>query len=336
MNLLLQSDLRIIISELYSGLDQGRNIYNSLRNFMRILISGASGLVGTSLKNYLKAKGHDVFTLVRDRAKLDQNSIYWEPQEGKIDLQSMENFDAVVNLAGTNIADTRWTKKRKNDILQSRLQAAKTLVNALEKLDHPPKTFVSISAIGFYGDSGLRVCTEDTPNGKGFLADVCRQWEQASQVPAATKIRTVHLRLGVVLSTKGGALSKMLIPFKLGLGGPLGSGEQYMSWITIEDVVEIILFALTNHSLVGPINAVAPNPATNSEFTKALGKVLNRPTFFRVPAFMLQLILGKEMADEILLASTCVKPVLLEKAGYQFLYPDLDKALKALKEQNGK
>lgn len=294
---------------------------------MKVLISGASGLIGKSLQKALKTSGDQVFTFVRDRGKMSEHAIFWEPDNNLVDIASLEGFDAVVHLAGENIASGRWSEEQKNHILDSRIKSTKTLVDALTRLKQPPKVLISASAIGYYGDRGDEVCTEETSSGLGFLPDVCRQWEQAAIPAEKMGIRTIFLRTGIVLSAEGGALSKMLPPFKLGLGGILGSGSQYMSWITLDDLVNIILFAIENEEVKGPINAVAPHAVTNEEFTKTLGKVLDRPTVFPMPAFVLRLLFGNEKADEVLLGSTYVEPKQLMLSGYVFKYPDLESAL---------
>lgn len=302
---------------------------------MKILISGASGLVGRALESSLKASGDDVFCLVRDRSKVSDRAIFWDPNNGLVDIASLEGFDAVVHLAGENIAAGRWTDEQKKHILNSRLQGTKTLVNALTRLKQPPKVFVSASAVGYYGDRGDEICTEESSSGTGFLADVCRQWEAAAKPAEEIGIRTVFLRTGIVLSPNGGALAKMLPPFKLGLGGKLGSGQQYMSWIALDDLVGAIIFAIENDRVSGPINGVAPHAVTNAEFTTTLGTVLNRPTIFPVPAFVLKLLLGEEMANEVLLGGAHVEPKQLESLGYSFKYPELEPALKNLLGSEG-
>lgn len=295
---------------------------------MKIVIGGASGLIGSKLKQTLEKAGHTVVPLVRDREKLTSDAIFWDPDAQMIDLVKLEGVDAVVNLAGEGIATGRWTETKKKKILKSRVDATKTLADAISKLRNSPKIFINGSAIGFYGDRGDVVCNEESSPGEGFLSDVCVKWEAAAEPAVKAGIRTVFLRTGIVLAKEGGALGKMLTPFKLGLGGVIGSGEQYMSWIAIDDLVGIILYILKNNDIKGPVNGVAPYPVKNREFTKVLGNVLNRPTFFPVPAFILRGLLGKEMADEFLLASTRVEPKLIQSKGFQFQYPVLEEALK--------
>lgn len=295
---------------------------------MKILISGASGLIGKTLVEALQALGYEIKTLVRDQQKVSERAIFWNPERGILDVAALEGFDACVHLSGENIASGRWTAFKKQKILDSRVQSTRTLVSALVRLQRPPKVLVSGSAIGYYGDRGEEICTESSAEGHGFLPEVCHKWEEAAHPAEDRGIRTVYLRTGIVLSPRGGALAKMLLPFKLGLGGILGSGKQYMSWIALEDLVELILFALKHESVKGALNGVAPNPVTNAEFTQALGKELNRPTILPVPAFALKLIFGKEMAEEMLLSSTRAVPEKALKQGYKFQYPTLQGALK--------
>lgn len=300
---------------------------------MKVLVSGASGLIGKALCDSLHQSGDTVYRLVRDEKQVSENAIFWNPEQGIIDHEALEGFDAVVNLAGENIG-SRWTPSKKRQILESRVKSTKTLADALMKLAQPPHVLITASAIGYYGDQGGEMCIETSPSGTGFLADVCRQWEAAAS-PAETKgIRTVYLRIGIVLSPNGGALAKMLPIFRFGMGGILGSGKQFMSWIAIEDLIGIIQFALIHG--IGPINAVAPVPVTNEVFTKTLGDLLNRPTPFPVPAVLLKMVFGKEMAEDIFLGSTRVSPAKILSEGYLFKYPDLQSALKALLKQGEK
>lgn len=297
---------------------------------MKILMSGSSGFVGSALQQFLKRDGHSITRLVRHEHEKEAATILWDPERGQIETSALEGFDAVVHLAGENIAGGRWNEERKQRILDSRVQGTRTLGQALSKLKNPPQVFVSTSAVGYYGNRGDTFCTEDTSNGAGFLAEVCRQWEAATEPAKQAGIRTAIMRFGVVLSPNDGALAKMLPVFKLGLGGVFGSGDQYISWISIDDLLAIILFTINNVFIEGPINVVSPHPITNREFTKTLGKVLNRPTILPVPAFALKLVLGSEMAEEMLLSSTRTDPFRLHQAGYQFLYPNLEKTLRHL------
>lgn len=294
---------------------------------MKVLVSGSRGMIGSSLVPFLLAGGHTVTRLVRGPAGPGGTEIPWGPTEGKLDLGMLESHDAVVHLAGENLASGRWTPERKVRIFDSRVKGTRLLAETLGGLAHPPKVMVSASAIGYYGDRGDEVLTEESAVGRGFLADLCREWEAASEPAAEKGIRVVRLRLGVVLSPAGGALAKMLLPFKLGLGGRLGSGRQFMSWIALDDVLAVVLRALTDDSLAGPVNAVAPNPVTNLDFTKALGRVLWRPTIFPVPAFALRMAFAG-MADETLLASNRVQPVKLLAKGFTYSYAELEGALR--------
>jgi uncharacterized protein (TIGR01777 family) len=299
---------------------------------MKIIVTGASGLIGSSLVPSLLGRGHEVTQLVRRRSKGASGGVReveWQPERGEIDAASLEGHDAAVHLAGENIAAGRWTDERKRRIRDSRVQGTKLLAETLAKLNARPRTFVSASAIGYYGDRGAETLTEASAAGTGFLPDVCREWEAATEAASAAGIRTILLRFGVILSTEGGALAKMLLPFKLGVGGNVGSGKQFYSWIALDDVIEIIHFALANDALSGALNVVAPEPATNAEFTKSLGRALNRLTIFPAPAFGLRLAFG-EMADALLLASERVLPERLQAAGYKFKYPSLDGAFRHL------
>ena len=253
----------------------------------------------------------------------------WDPAKGEVDAAGLEGLDAVVHLAGENIASGRWNAVRKAAIRDSRVNGTRLLCDALAGLARPPKTLVCASAIGYYGDRGEELLTEESSPGTGFLPEVCREWEAASEPAARKGIRVVTLRIGVVLSPKGGALSRMLPLFRAGLGGVIGNGRQYVSWIALDDLVGIVLHALQSGELRGPVNAVAPVPVTNRELTEALGKVLSRPTLLPVPAFALRLAVG-EMADALLLASARVVPRRLEETGYRFRFPELGGALRHL------
>jgi len=293
---------------------------------MKILITGASGLVGSALIPYLKSKGHEVVRLVRSQGVAAAGELSWEPEKGIASPAQLEGLTAVVHLAGENIAEGRWSDEKKARIRDSRVKGTRTIATALAQLDRPPKTLVSASAIGFYGDRGTEVLTEQSASGDGFLPEVCREWELSTRPAAEKGIRVVYLRFGMILSAEGGALAKMVTPFKLGVGGKVGSGEQYMSWITLDDVIGVIDYALNNEALHGPVNVVAPRPVTNLEFTKTMGQVLSRPTIFPAPAFALRLAFG-EMADALLLSSTRVEPLRLKETGYIFQYPELEGAL---------
>jgi uncharacterized protein len=293
---------------------------------MKILISGASGLVGTALIPTLIAKGHSVVRLVRQQPK-GSNEIRWDSEKGFSfgEEHKLEGFDAVIHLAGDNVASGSWTDEKKRSIRESRTKGTKHLVDALKKLKLKPKIVISASAIGFYGNRGDEMLTEESPKGAGFFPDVCDEWENEVR-EAGAFARIVMLRIGVVLAKEGGALDKMLTPFKLGVGGVIGSGKQWMPWITIDDIIGIIHYALEK-PLRGIYNTTAPNAATNHAFTKALGKVLGRPTIFPLPEFAVKLMFG-EMGETLLLQGCRVVPKRLQDMGYKFLYPNLDEALK--------
>ncbi len=296
---------------------------------MKILISGASGLVGTHLIPTLLAKGHEVFKLVR-KTPNNSDEIEWDAERGFSDSEQikLENFDAVVHLAGDNVASENWSEAKKKKIRDSREIGTKVLVDALNKTQNPPKHFISASAIGFYGNRGDELLTEDSAKGEGFFPEVCTAWETEAIRAEEFGARVVCLRIGVVLAKNGGALEKMLMPFKFGVGGVIGSGKQWMSWIALDDLIKIFHFALENENLRGAYNAVAPNSVTNQEFTKTFGSVLNRPTIFPIPEFGIKLLFG-EMGKTILLEGARVLPKRLEDAGFQFQFTNLEQALKA-------
>ncbi len=294
---------------------------------MRILLTGSSGLIGSELVPFFRGRGHSVTRLVRRPAHEGGKEFAWDPSEGKLDPAALDDFEAVIHLAGENLAARRWSPEFKAKILASRTQSTSLLATTLAGLSRPPKVFVSASAVGIYGNRGDETLDESSAAGKGFLADVCRAWEGATEVAAAKGIRVVNQRTGFVLSATGGGLAKMLTPFKLGLGGRLGSGNQYLSWIDLSDLVEVFNHVLTHEALGGPVNATAPNPVTNLEFTKTLGSVLGRPTIFPVPAFAARLAFG-QMADEILLAGQRVMPTKLRESKFSFRFPELVLALR--------
>jgi uncharacterized protein (TIGR01777 family) len=294
---------------------------------MRILISGSTGLIGSTLLPRLSQKGHGVTRLVRSRS--ETGGIFWDPMSGTLDANAFEGMDAVIHLAGESIATGRWTSAKKQRIRESRVLGTRHLSDTLAQLKQSPKVLLSASAIGYYGDRKLEILRENNSPGSDFLADVCQQWEAATASAAQKGIRVVNLRTGIVLSLAGGALAKMLLPFKLGVGGKIGSGAQYMSWIDLEDVLGAIEHILTNDSLRGPINITAPRPVTNEEFTTMLGRCLHRPTIFPMPAFAARLAFG-EMADALLLSSTRVEPAVLIKSAYRYNYPDLESSLRHL------
>lgn len=296
---------------------------------MRILVSGAAGLVGTALLPALSAQGHEPARLVRGPAAEGFGpTVRWDPGRGAIDVPALSGYDAVVHLAGESIVG-RWDAAKKQRIRDSRVAGTRVLVEALAKLAKPPKVFVSASASGYYGHRGQEMLTERSAPAQDFLGQVCREWEAAAAPLAAKGVRVVPLRFGIILSPQGGALKALLLPFRLGLGGVVGAGTQYWSWITLEDVVGVILHALAHETLQGPVNAVSPTPATNREFTAALGHALKRPTIFPLPACVARAVLG-EMADALLLASARLVPKKLQDTGYAFQHPELAAALRHL------
>jgi hypothetical protein len=295
---------------------------------MNILVTGASGLIGQALIPVLKTGRHHVICLVRFKPRGGESLVYWDPAGGDIDAPNLEGFDAVVHLAGEPITG-RWNAAKKRAIRQSRVKSTRLLCETLARLASRPRVLVAASASGYYGDRGNEVLREESEAGSSFLSQVCQEWEAATKPAAESGIRVVNLRFGFVLSPAGGGLAKMLPAFKMGVGGKIGSGRQYLSWIGIDDLVQIILFATTTEALHGPANAVAPNPVTNLEFTKTLARVLGRPAFFPMPAFAVRLAFG-EMGEELLLASTRVEPAQLLSAGYQFRFIQLEGALRHL------
>ena len=294
---------------------------------MKIVISGASGLIGKELCDRLHQKDHEILRLVR-REVQDENEIFWEPLAGEIDAEKLESVDGVVHLAGENIAGY-WTKGKKERIERSRVAGTTLLAKAIAGLKNPLRIFVCASAIGFYGDRGEEVVTEESPAGEGFLVDVSKKWEGAAQACIDKDIRTCLLRIGIVISPKGGALKAMLPAFKMGVAGRIGDGMQYMSWISISDLVSVICECLESEKYDGVINAVAPKAVTNLEFTKALGRVLKRPTIFPLPAFVVKTIFG-EMGREVLLRGTNVKPRVLLDARFEFEHEELEGCLRDL------
>lgn len=293
---------------------------------MRILVSGSHGLVGKALITALTRDGHEIVRLVRGKPS-GATEIEWHPNEDRLEASALEGIDAVVHLAGESIASGRWTDEKKRAIRDSRVKGTSLLSKALARLSRSPSIFLSASAIGYYGDRGDEVLTEKSAPGKDFLASVCVEWENATRPAIEKGIRTVHARFGIILDANEGALGKMLTPFRMGIGGRVGNGKQWMSWIAIEDVVNGLISLIGDKSVIGPVNFVAPNPVTNAEFTKTLGRVLSKPTLFPVPAFGARLAFG-EMADALLLSSQRVQPNVLQQRGFGFAYPSLDAALR--------
>jgi uncharacterized protein (TIGR01777 family) len=293
---------------------------------MIVAVTGSTGLIGSALVSALEAGGHLVRPVVRRPAREKDHAIRWEPVAGTIDAVELGGVDAVVHLAGANVAGRRWTSAYKAQIRDSRVLGTRLLCKTIAAMTTKPAVLVSASAVGYYGDRGDEQVDESSPPGRGFLADVCQQWEAETGVARDAGVRVVNLRFGLVLSRDGGALAQMLTPFKMGVGGAIGSGRQYLSWIAIDDAVRAIEFALQAAAIAGPVNAVAPEPVTNRQFTEALGRVLNRPTILPMPAFAARLAFG-EMADEMLLTGVRAMPHALNNAGFTFRYPQLEPAL---------
>jgi hypothetical protein len=292
---------------------------------LKVAVTGSSGLIGSSLISFLSEKDITFSKILRENPKEDE--ISWKPEDGDWNSAFDEGIDGIVHLAGENIASGKWTKKKKEKIRSSRIEGTKRLCEHILKLPTTPSVLVCASAIGYYGDRGMEFLNEGSSRGSGFLPDVCVGWEEATESVSKAGIRVVNVRFGVVLSKDGGALAKMLTPFKIKMGGKIGSGTQYMSWVAIDDVTGAIYHTLVTDSLKGPVNVTAPNPATNKEFTDTLGKVLNVPTVMPMPAFAAKFAFG-EMAKDLLLASTKVAPKRLADSGYEFQYPELENALK--------
>lgn len=300
-----------------------------LTRHMKILVSGSHGLVGKALIGSLTDDGHEIVRLVRGEPTFGSPDIAWDPQQGRLDAQQLEGIAAVVHLAGESIASGRWTGEKKRAIRESRTKGTSLLSETLARLEQPPQVFVSASAIGYYGDRNDELLSETSAPGKDFLASVCVEWEASARAAVEKGIRTVFARFGIILDANGGALAKMLPPFKLGIGGKVGDGTQWMSWIALDDVVNGLKFVIEDAAIRGPVNFVAPNPVTNAEFTKTLGRVLSRPTLLPMPAFAARLALG-EMADELLLSSQRVDPAVLADRGFLFNWPTLEPALKQI------
>ncbi len=294
---------------------------------MRVLVSGTSGLIGRALVPALISAGHKPIALVRRAPR--ENEVRWEPGES-LDPKKLAGSDAIIHLAGKNVAGY-WSEKFKREVLESRVQGTRTLAEAAAESYRrigQPSIFISASGINYFGNRGDELLTEDSSAGQGFLAEVAQQWEAATAPASEAGVRVVNLRIGVVLAQDGGALKPMLLPFRLGLGGRIGSGDQFWSWIAFEDVIGIAVFALQNQSLRGPVNTVGPNPARNKDFVRALGRELHRPTIFPLPAWVVRTILG-EMGEEFLLTSIRAEPGKLKAAGYVFAHSELGDALHA-------
>lgn len=295
---------------------------------MRILISGASGFVGRALCDRLTTADHTVVRLTRSSGANDSDAIEWDPEQGVLEQSALEGFDAVIHLAGEPIVGVRWTAAKMARIRESRIAGTQLLSETLARLEQKPRVLLSASAIGFYGNRGDAELRERSGPGSGFLPEVCRYWETAADPARRAGIRLALLRIGLVLGPEGGALEHMSRPFRLGVGGVMGNGRQYMSWIALDDAVEAMRFIIEHEELSGPINLTAPNPVTNRVFTRALGKALHRPTVVPLPAFMARTIFG-DMADALLLASARVLPARLQEAGFTFQHPELEGALEA-------
>ncbi len=294
---------------------------------LRILITGSSGVIGSALKPYLTAMGHQVICLVRENPDPNSDRILWDPENDFIDTKYLEDLDAVVHLAGENLNGKRWNKQYKKKIYNSRVNGTKLLVATLAQLKHPPKVLIAASAIGFYGDTAGEVVTEESPAGSGFLPNLAKDWELQTEQANALGIRVVNLRFGVVLTPAGDALAKMLLPFQMGLGGTVGFGKQSLSWVAIDDVLGAVYHGIQCEQLEGPVNVVTPEPCTNQKLTKTLGVVLKRPTLFWIPKVILRILYG-EVVNETLFPSTRAQPVKLQNTGYTFRFPNLEPALR--------
>ena len=295
---------------------------------MNVLVSGSTGLIGSALIPALANEGHHVVRLTRSGGAGDDGTVRWDPSAGEIDADRLEEIDAVVHLAGESVQG-RWTSAKKARIRNSRVWGTRLLAETLAGLPAPPGVMVSASATGYYGDRGDELLREESAPGSNFLARTCQEWEAAADPAREAGVRVVHPRFGLVLSAEGGALATMLPIFKLGGGGKIGSGRQYWPWVAIDDIVGAVLHALTADSLEGPVNVVVPDPPTNLQYTRTLGRVLNRPTIFPLPAPVARVALG-QLADELLLASQRVEPAKLEESGYESRYPELEGALRHL------
>lgn len=296
---------------------------------LNIVLTGGNGLIGRSLQFFLRSLGHNVTCLKYSGAGPLIGANTWNHQHQAVDRNALEGSDVFIHLAGENVGSGRWTEKKKKNIKNSRIDSTQFFADVISRLDLPPKTFICASAIGYYGDRGNETLDEKSDPGHGFLAEVCKTWEESTFMLNQLDIRVANLRFGVILAGQGGALKKMLLPFSMGLGGPIGDGQQFMSWIALDDAIGAIHHIIRNQHISGPVNITAPTPVTNADFTKTLAKVLKRPAILPMPAFAAKAIFG-EKADELLLASAKVEPKVLKESSYQYLFPDLEKAIRHL------
>lgn len=296
---------------------------------MKVLLTGSSGFIGSNLASFLHLHGCDIYRLVRQKNLVSHYNFFWDPKQGILEAWQLEGFDAIIHLAGENIQSWRWTEAKKKELWDSRILSTNLLCGAAAGCADPPKRILCASAIGYYGETGETVVDESAAAGQGFLAELCQHWEAATQPLKAAHIPVSFLRFGVVLNAQGGALQKMLWPFSLGLGAKLGQGEQYMSWIALEDILHMVLFLLQNTPVEGPLNVVAPKAVTNAEFTKTLAQVLCRPSFLTVPASLIRGLFG-QMGEDVLLRSVRAYPKKVLDLGYKFLYSNLKEALQMI------
>lgn len=297
---------------------------------MKVLISGSSGFIGSALSHRLSSSGHRVIRLVRHSVGPGQDAVGWDPERGEVDAAGLEGIDGVVHLAAEGVGDHRWTERHKARVLSSRVRGTTLLAETIAGLDSPPKVMISQSATGYYGDGGDEKLTEESPQGKGFLADAAEQWETSSEPAAKAGIRVVNTRTGVVLHPSGGSLREQVSYFRLGIGATIASGRQYLSWITREDLLSAFEFLLEHDGLSGPVNVTSPNPVTNARWTRALGAALHRPTILRVPGLTMKVMFSAQMAEEMILFSQRVLPVRLLEAGFEFADPDVEVALQRM------
>ena len=307
--------------------DLGRMARYGQAGPLRVAVTGASGLIGQSLCSVLTTGGHRVLRMVRNRETQTSQEAFWDPIEGSLEEKKLEGLDVVVHLAGEPLLGLRWTEEKKKRIWKSRVDGTEKLARALARLRRPPRVLVSASAVGFYGDRGDKRVDESSKPGRGFLAELCQAWEASTRSAARMAIRVVHLRTGLVLTPAGGALGTMLLPFKIGVGGRIGSGRQYVSWIDHDDLMSLIFHVIHTTSIRGPVNATAPYPVPNATFTGTLGRVLDRPTLIPVPSLAVQALFG-EMGKEMLLKGQRVQPKVAENTGFEFMYPGIEESLR--------